>query len=385
MEHLLDFEEFILESKSIFLMDNGTKSKLLTLDEKYHKLIEKFRTKYVAQTVNNIREEFDKFMSAKQNGQNYYPQLEIDNSSVDMTLYNGFVKLIDEFEGIKDKCYVAKFYLEKLHSMKSSLEQRKELEEGTYEPGENPVDKELYKQALQIIKDNPYKKPDFKTDRTTESDEVKEKIEDALDELGYDFDVEIDTGMLPRMNVKMGKVNINKTSRFSDEDIEGLIAHEIKGHVGRRYYGKQTGLWLFAYGTQSSSTYDEGLAVWNSLNKVKHKKDNVLFNIAMKTCVSYNMFEMDFCDLFDWVKKHAKGMTDYTAFKTIIRPRRRNKDCEIRSGEPMTTYLSGYLAVNDMDNGLRNDILHYNIGPDQLFELKNIKEFLKVNNFKPLK
>lgn len=385
MEHLLDFEEFILESKSIFLMDNDTKSKLLELDEKYHKLIEKFRTKYVAQTVNNIKDEFDKFMSAKQNGQKYYPQLEIDNSSVDMTLYNGFVKLIDEFEEIKDKCYVSKFYLEKLHSMKSSLEQRKELEDGTYEPGENPVDKELYKQALQIIKDNPYKKPDFKNDRTKEADEVKERIEDALDELGYDFDVEIDTGMLPRMNVKMGKVNINKTSKFSDEDIEGLIAHEIKGHVGRRFYGKQTGLWLFAYGTQSSSTYDEGLAVWNSLNKVKHKKDNVLFNIAMKTCVSYLMFEMDFCDLFDWVKNHAKGMTDYTAFKTIIRPRRRNKDCEIRSGEPMTTYLSGYLAVNDMDNGLRNDILHYNIGPDQLFELKNIKEFLKVNNFKPLK
>lgn len=28
---------------------------------------------------------------------------------------------------------------------------------------------------------------------------------------------------------------------------------------------------------------------------------------------------------------------------------------------------------------------HYNIGPDQLFELDNIKEFLKVNKFKPLK
>ena len=385
MYNILNFNDFILESKSLFLLDKETKAKLLELDEKYHKLIEKFRTRYVAQTVNNIREEFDKFMTAKNNGQKYYPQLDIDNSEPDMKMYDDFGKLLDEFEEIKDDCYVAKFYIEKIHSMRRSIEQRKEIEDGTYEPGENPVDKELYQQALQCIKDNPYKKPDFKNDRNKDSEECLEAIEDALDELGYDFDVEIDTGMLPRMNVKMGKVNVNKTSKFSDEDIEGLIAHEIKGHVGRRFYGKKTGLWLFAYGTQSSSTYDEGLAVWNSLNKVKHKKDNVLFNIAMKTCVSYLMYEMDFCDLFDWIKKHAPGMTDYTAFKTIIRPRRKNKDCEIKSGEPMTTYFKGYNMVNDMDDKMRDDILHYNIGPDQKFELENIKEFLKVNKFKALK
>ena len=72
--------------------------------------------------------------------------------------------------------------------------------------------------------------------------------------------------MLPRLNVKMGKVNINSKAKFSEEDIDGLIAHEIKGHVGRRFYGKETGLWLFAYGLDGSSTYDEGLAVWNSIN-----------------------------------------------------------------------------------------------------------------------
>lgn len=385
MNNLLDFNNYILESKSIYKLDNETKSKLLVLDEKYHKLIEKFRTKYVAQTVSNIKEEFNKFINARNLGQKYYPQLEIKNSEFDQKLYDGFINLIDEFEKIKDSCYIAKLYLEKLHSMKGSLETRQHLENGDYEPGENPVDKELYKKALQVIKDNPYKKPDFKEDRTNDSDDVLEAIEDALDELGYDFDVQIDTGMLPRMNVKMGRVNINKTSKFSDEDIDGLIQHEIRGHVGRRYYGMKTGLWLFAYGTQSSSTYDEGLAVWLSLNKVKHKKDNVMFNIAMKTCVSYLMFEMDFCDLFDWVKKQAPGMTDYTAFKTIIRPRRRNKDCSIMSGEPMTTYFAGYQLVNNMDDKMRDDILHYNIGPDQKYELENIKEFLKVNKFKPLK
>ena len=384
MERLLNFTDFIAESNSIYLLDAETKSKLLYLDEKYHKLIEKFRNKYVAKTVNNIKEEFKKFMSAHELGQTYYPQLDMDDTDVDMKLYEDMKKLRDDFNDITRECYIAKFYIEKLDAMMSSIKTREELENGTYEPGENPIDKELYQEALEVIKNNPYKKPDFKKDRTKDSEECLEAIEDALDELGYDFDVQIDNGMLPRMNVKMGKVNINKTSKFSDEDIEGLIKHEIEGHVGRRYYGMQTGLWLFAYGTQSSSTYDEGLAVWLSLNKVKHKKDNVMFNIAMKTCISYLMFEMDFCDLFDWVKKKAPGMTDYTAFKTIIRPKRRNKDCSILGGEVMKTYFVGWKMIDEMDNKMRDDILHYNIGPDQLFELENIKEFLKVNKFKPL-
>lgn len=385
MEIFLNFEDYIFESNSIYKISSEMKRKLLELDEKYHKLIEKFRTKYVATTCSNIREEFEKFMLARKNGQKYYPQLEIENSDIDETLTENLEKLKKEFGKIKTECYVAKFYIEKIESMIGSLELRKSLETEEYEtPENNPVDKKLYDEALKCINEHPYKKPDFKNDRNIESDKCLEEIEDALDELGYNFEVQINDNMLPRMNVKMGKVNINRKSRFSEEDIEGLIAHEIKGHVGRRFYGKETGLWLFAYGLQSSSTYDEGLAVWNSLNIVKHKKDNIMFNIAMKTCVSYLMFEMDFCDLFDWVKKKAPTMTDYTAFKIIVRPRRRNKDCEIKSGEPMTTYFKGYNMVKDMDNKTRDDILHYNIGPDQIFELENIKEFLKVNKFKKL-
>jgi hypothetical protein len=385
MNNILNFDDYLLESNSIYTLTPEVKTKLLELDEKYHKLIEKFRTKYVATTCSNLKEEFDKFISAKNMGQKYYPQLEIENSNVDNKLMENFEKLKDEFKKIKDDCYIVKFYLEKIEGMLEGLELRKQLETGDYTtPDKNPVDKSLYEEALECIKNNPYKKPDFKNDRNIESDKCLEEIEDALDELGYNFEIQIDDNMLPRMNVKMGMVNVNRKARFSENDIEGLIAHEIKGHVGRRYYGKETGLWLFAYGLQSSSTYDEGLAVWNSLNLVKHKKDNVMFNIAMKTCVSYLMFEMDFCDLFDWVKKKAPTMTDYTAFKIIVRPRRRNKDCEIKSGEPMTTYFKGYNMVKDMDNKMRDDILHYNIGPNQIFELENIKEFLKVNKFKKL-
>ncbi len=50
----------------------------------------------------------------------------------------------------------------------------------------------------------------------------------------------------------------------------------------------------------------------------------------------------------------------------------------------MVSYFKGWKMVNNMEDKMRDDILHYNIGPDQLFELENIKEFLKVNHFKSL-
>lgn len=383
MKNLSNFDNFILESNSLLVLSKEDKDTLLKLDEKYHQLIENFRTKFVAVTVDNLREEFDKFMWSHNCGVKYYPKLRIANSDVDEQMINDMSSLITEFKNLN--VYVSKFYIEKLTSMINSLEKRKKIDDNTYVPGSNPILKSLYKEALQCIKENPYVKPDFKHDRTITPKEAKKRIEDAIKELGYDFSVRINSGMMPRMNVSMGYVNINSKAKFSEEDIEGLIAHEIKGHVGRRFYGKQTGLWLFAYGLQDSSTYDEGLAVWNSLNITEKQKPNVLFNIALKVCISYLMYEMDFIELFDWVKKHAKNMTDLTAFKCVTRPKRGVKDCEIRSGEPMTTYFRGYKMVCDMDDKLRDDILHYNVGPTQVYELDLIKEFLKVNKFTPLK
>ena len=92
MNNILNFDDYLLESNSIYALKPEVKTKLLELDEKYHKLIEKFRTKYVATTCSNLKEEFDKFMSAKNMSQKYYPQLEIENSNVDNKLMENFEK-----------------------------------------------------------------------------------------------------------------------------------------------------------------------------------------------------------------------------------------------------------------------------------------------------
>ena len=49
-----------------------------------------------------------------------------------------------------------------------------------------------------------------------------------------------------------------------------------------------------------------------------------------------------------------------------------------------TGYLKGYKLVTLMSDEDRDDILKYNIGPDQMEDLENIKVFLDVNKFEPL-
>ena len=78
-------------------------------------------------------------------------------------------------------------------------------------------------------------------------------------------------------------------------------------------------------------------------------------------------------------------MSDKTIFRNVVRTKRNIGDCRIISGAIETGYLKGYKLVTLMSDEEREDILKYNIGPDQMGDLNNIKVFLEVNEFKPLK
>ena len=138
---------------------------------------------------------------------------------------------------------------------------------------------EMYDLAFKTLKEHPYKKID-KDSRNLDAEYAKKEIEDYLDELGWEWDVQIKNNLQPRMAVGPEKMSINKNGTFSDIDLQGLKAHEIKGHVGRRYYALKTGLYLFVEGLLWRNTLDEGLAVWNSLNLVDTQKPKILLNGA---------------------------------------------------------------------------------------------------------
>ena len=242
----------------------------------------------------------------------------------------------------------------------------------------------MYDLALKTLKEHPYKKID-KDSRNLDAEYAKKEIEDYLDELGWEWDVQIKNNLQPRMAVGPEKMSINKNGTFSNIDLQGLKAHEVKGHVGRRYYALKTGLYLFVEGLLWRNTLDEGLAVWNSLNLVDKQKPNILFNIALKTIIGYHLNDMDFYELFDYIHKLVPNLPEKIVFKTIIRFKREIVDCSIigGNGDDMS-YFVGYQLVKNMTDKERDDILKYNIGPDQIKDLPDIKKFLKLNKFTSL-
>ena len=377
-----------LENKSYdgFKLNQKQKEKLICLDRMFWSIAKMYhedKPRY----VKNISEECDKFLSAYKSGVKYFPKLEFETESKYAT--DGVIPKIDSliYEFRNFNCFLSKYYLEVLIAYKQMIKGCINPKE-TY-PMFNAIrlqkpSIEMYELALKTLKEHPYKKVD-KTVRDIDAKKAKQYIEDYLDELDWDWDVQIKDNMQPRMAVGADKMSINKDGSFSEIDIEGLKAHEVQGHVGRRYYAQKTGLYLFVEGLLWRNTLDEGLAVWNSLNLVDKKKPNIMFNIALKTVIAYKLNDLDFYDLFDYIHKLVPTVPESIVFKTIIRFKRELRDCSIigGNGDDMS-YFVGYQLVKNMTDEERDDILKYNIGPGQIKDLPNIKKFFKLNKFKSL-
>lgn len=383
---MIQLSEYILKNKDVMKLSTQDKKKLVVLDRLFWEIAQMYHNDK-PRYVTNINEECDKFLSAYKLGIKYYPKLQYETSSKYET--DGVLDKIDRliFEFRNFNCFLSKYYIEVLMAYKQMIK-------GCINPKQNyPMfnavrlqkpSMEMFDLAMKTLKEHPYKKIN-KASRNLNAEDAKEEIDDYLNELGWDWEVELKNNLQPRMAVGPEKMSINKDGSFSKIDLEGLKAHEIRGHVGRRYYALKTGLYLFVEGLLWRNTLDEGLAVWNSLNLVDEVKPNIMFNIALKTIVGYKLNELDFYDLFDYVHKLVPNVPKRIIFKTIIRFKRELQDCSIigGNGDDMS-YFVGYQMVKKMTDKERDDILKYNIGPDQIKDLPDIKRFFKLNKFKPL-
>lgn len=382
-----DLKTYISESVSGFRLSEQDKARLLELDREYNVVCETYQRDRNSKDILNLEEECEKFLKAREKGEKYFPKLRQEQNKFST---DGILERIDNLivEFYRFNCPMSKYYIQLLEPMRMkvlfSLYPERYLQWYLNYMAQKPS-MENYKKAMDTIKEHPYEPVDD-SDRNIPAKDAAKMIQQHIDKLGYGWEVDFNENMIPRMAVSANKkMYINPNAKFSETDIEGLKAHEVEGHIGRRYYGLKTGLYLFLYGLLWRNDLDEGLAVWNSLNKVDKVKPNVMFNIALKTIIAYHLSDMDFCELFDYCKSMAKDIPDESLFKALSRFKKEIQDCSIMGGNGDDhSYFCGLQIVDAMDDKGREDILKYNIGPGQISELPDIKRFLELNKFEPL-
>lgn len=374
------------------------KDRLLELDSEFNELANIYEKEHIHYAnVTNIDDAIDSLLNAvKDNDKSFELHLKYEKSKIeDDNWCNDFIEKINnlKIKFIDLNCYLTKFYIYRINKI---IEQIIFLNNFTDTNKikvkvKNRPSTKMYNNAVKLIKDNPYinikelieKDEDY--DRVYTPEESQKILQKEIDKLGYGWKVVIDDNMVPRMSVRpYQEFRINANNKFSKVDLESLKVHEVAVHVARKYNALQSGLYLFIHGLKGNNVYDEGLAIYNSLNKVDKPKPNILFYICMKIILLYKMHTKGLIDAFHTIKKMT-GLDDRKIALAIVRAARIYIYTPLGNYSTDEDYLDGYLRVKDMSEEDREKLLELPIGPDQLFELDTIKKFIKVNKFEPIK
>lgn len=381
-------------------LSDEDKGKLVDLDVRYDKIMSKYHVeKSHFQNVTNMPElikRYKKHCDTHDDWELTYDKIEYEHSAWEnKKTYDNFMEEVDnllndfyEFQ----YCFLTKYYIDKLETVKKNIQYIRDYVTGNrylpkyfYRPSNR-----LYRRALEYIKGNPVQpvseleKKDKAYKRTIEAKDAVKMMQDEIDKQGYGWKVELDPNLVPRMSVKTyKKMLINDHCNFSPVDIESLKRHEINTHVARKYNGLKTGLYLFLYGLHGAGRYDEGMAIYNSLDKSPKPKPNILFYISKKIVLLKHLFEMSTDELVEFMMK-VTNATHEDCVIAVIRAMRIVFWNDNYASSLDASYLTGYEEVRKMDDSARAELLKYNIGPDQLYDLPDIKNFLKINEFPSL-
>ena len=255
---------------SKFQLSEQDISRLKKLDKEYADVFMLRKLDYVRLVLNKEQEKKN-FFEAIKKGIKYNPIFE---HNPEPYTKNGALK---KALSLKEKffnfdCYLSKFYIERLDFLTSWIQLKlidpnsQEYVDGIFDLFGKPTPG-LVTEAEKLVSANPYKNVSS-DDKPITPAMLKKRIDQALEELGYDkWKVVITPDITPRMSVKdYFEVNINSRAKFSEVDVIGLIAHEIKGHVGRRWHGWKTGLLLFRDGLVGRTSL---MKEWRSITRFK--------------------------------------------------------------------------------------------------------------------
>lgn len=392
-------ETYINESFDRYLkLSDKDKNTLLKLDFEYHRLIEEFSLEQVHfMNIENSGEEVKRICKLIDNDKGFEINIKYEDSKFKDNKW--CKELLDKLNDLRNKFYmldsfISKYYIAYIEKVISSVEflNKYSNNDKTTSKFITKPPKHIFDEAVKILREVKYEDDkNFKDEyeHTISPEIAKERLQKIIDDQGYGWKVIIDDNMVPRMSVRPYKeFRISSNCKFSEVDLKSLEIHEINVHTARKYYGLQSGLFLFLYGLDSSNIYDEGIAIYNSLNKLDKPKPNILFYIAIKIVTLYKMAETTPYETFKFIKD-LTGAPDDIIVLNMIRVSRISNNTTLFSNSANSDsrdmdYLVGYTLVKDMTDEEREDLIKYSIGPQQLFELDTIKKFLNINKFKPL-
>lgn len=386
--------DYISKTSAGYTLSIEEKNQLLKLDKEYGDFFREFWFKWDRTDCKNLMEEWGKFKKARENKEKYYPKIELVTDELTPDFLTWGNELIAKFKSFP--CYLSKFYIENIQYMLNqaiaTIYKNSDSIRILNQQMCPKVSEENYKLAWDMIRKHPYK--DVREDQPYRGKDIQKWMQEHIDKCGFHYKVELNPYMIARQNVVPHEpvLHIRTKGRFSDIDVASLKIHEVEVHVARRHWGFQTGLNLFVDGLVERNTLDEGMAINQSLHhNPKGIKPNLEFDIAIKTIIGYHIMEMDFIELYDWLSKKLKtkdnkDIIELIVFKNLMRFKRVIQDCSLLGGDAIseTDYFCGYQMVKDMPDDLKEDIIRWNIGPNQISELPNIKKFFTNNKFTPL-
>ena len=170
-----------------------------------------------------------------------------------------------------------------------------------------------------------------------------------------------------RVNISTPKksILINQDAKFTEGDINSLLAHEIGVHVRRAETGYQLGLFGFTVGSIDSITIEEGMAIRESYN-LEVTKPNIMFEASINCLISSVVDTMSFYDLFEFLEKYNSDVN--WRFKKVCRVKRCLEDTSIFGGFTKDQiYMKGYSIVKELDDKTFNeDLFKYRLSNTEL-------------------